>query len=82
MTKKAENAVEKPHELTNEMKSNIRQMLLSKDETDKKMAINILNNCNIKDKNTQSLMIDLILDTDLGLSLGIRAEKYLVLETN
>jgi hypothetical protein len=69
------------HELDLPMVDSIISMLNSSDMTDKEMALTILNNCNYKNKITRDHLIELVLNTDLGLTLELTNENYLVFTT-
>jgi len=70
------------HDIDDEMLSNIRSMLLSEDEGDNNVALEILNNSNVSNERTINQIIKLVLDTDIGLKFEIVNNNFLTYHLN
>ena len=63
------------HEVNEEFKENIKQMLMSPDSDNIGLALEILNHVDLSDKETYKHIMDLILDTDCGLCVSFQNDE-------
>ena len=70
------------HEVNNEFKENLKQMLHSSDLDTINLAIQILNHTDLSNKETHKHIMELILDTDCGLCVSFQDEDgFFIIET-
>ncbi len=65
------------HEVNNEFKENLKQMLCSPDPDNIGLAIEILNHTDLSNEETHKYITELILDTDCGLCISFQDESGL-----
>ena len=65
------------HEVNNEFKENLKQMLGSPDPDNIGLAIEILNHADLSNEETHKYITELILDTDCGLCISFQDESGL-----
>lgn len=70
------------HEVNEEFKENLKQMLCSPDLDTICFGLEILNNVDLSDKETHKHIMELILDTDCGLCISFQDENGYFVQEN